>query len=48
MTESPNSIMYSSVISCDSIRIGFLLAYLHEVAITSIDLDSAYMNALCE
>ena len=46
-TEGPNSIMYSSVVSRDSICIGFLLAYIYGVDITDIDLDNKYLNAQC-
>ena len=35
-TETPKSIMYFSVVSCDSFHIIFLLAYLHGVDITDI------------
>ena len=47
MTEAPNSITYSRVVSHDSIRIGFLLAYLHGIFTTAIDMDNAYLNARC-
>ena len=46
--EAPNSITYYSVVPCDSISIGFLLAYLHGVDNTAIDLENAYLNAPCE
>ena len=36
--EDPNSITYSSVVSCDSICIGLILVYFHGVDITAIDL----------
>ena len=45
--EAPNSFKYSSVVYRDSIRIGFLLASLHGVDITFIDLDNAYLNKPC-
>ena len=38
MTEAQNSITYSSVVSRDSIRIDFLLASIHGVETTAIDL----------
>ena len=38
MTEAPNSIMYFSMVSHDIICIGFVLASLHSVDITDIDL----------
>ena len=40
MEEAPNSIIYSSVVSRDSICIIFLLASLHGVEITAIDLKN--------
>ena len=46
-TEAPNSITYSIMVSHDSIRIGFLLAYLHGVDITSVDLYNVYLNEPC-
>ena len=47
-TEAPNSITYFIVVSHYSIRIGFLLASLHGVDITDIDLDNKYLNVPCE
>ena len=47
MTEVPNSTAYSSVVSLDSIFIGFILVSLHLVDITDIDMNNAYLNALC-
>ena len=47
MTEAPNSVTYSSVVSRDSICIGFLLASLHGFYITAIDLENAYLNVPC-
>ena len=46
-TEEPNSITYSSMISREIICIGFLSAYLHGIDITDIDLENAYIIALC-
>ena len=45
--QAPNSIIYYSVISRDSIIIGFLLVSLHEVDITTIDPENAYLNEPC-
>ena len=45
--EAPNSITYSRVVSCDSICIGLLLASLHGIEITVIDLENVYLNAPC-
>jgi Reverse transcriptase (RNA-dependent DNA polymerase) len=46
-TEAPVSLMYSSVVSRDSIRIAFLIAVLNDIDIMSCDLENAYLNALC-
>jgi hypothetical protein len=45
VTEPPTSITYSSVVSCDSIRIAFLLAALNDLDILSADIGNAYLNA---
>ena len=46
-TEAPASVTYSSVVSRDSIRIGFLIAALNDLDIMSCDLENAYLNAPC-
>ena len=46
-TEAPDSITYYSVVSCTSIFIGLLLAYLNGLEITAIDLENAYLNVPC-
>ena len=46
-TDAPDGITYSSVVSRDSVRLGFLAAALHDVDILSIDLENAYLNAPC-
>ena len=46
-TEATSSITYSSVVCCETIRIGFLLLSIHDVYITAIDMDNAYLNTLC-
>ncbi len=45
MTEAPNSITYSSVVSRDSVRIMFLIAALNELDIWMSDVGNAYLNA---
>jgi hypothetical protein len=40
-------ITYSSVVSRDSVRLGFLLAALNGVDILACDLENAYLNAPC-
>ena len=46
-TEAPTSITYSSVVSRDSVRIGFLIAALNDLDIMACDLENAYLNAPC-
>jgi hypothetical protein len=46
MTDPPESITYSSVVSQDIMRIAFLLAALNDVDITATDIGNAYLNAL--
>lgn len=46
-TDAPEGITYSSVVSRDSIRLGFLAAALHDVDVLAIDLENAYLNAPC-
>ena len=48
MTEAPTSIAYSSVVSRDSVRIGFLIAALNDLDIMACDLETAYLNAPSE
>jgi hypothetical protein len=45
MTDPPSDIMYSSVVSPDSVRIAFLLAALNNVDILAMDIGNAYLNA---
>jgi hypothetical protein len=47
MTEAPRSLMYSSVVSHDSICIAFLIAALNGLDIMSCDLENAYLNDPC-
>jgi hypothetical protein len=44
--EAPSSLTYSSIISCDSIWIAFLIAALNDLDM-SCDLENAYLNAPC-
>jgi len=46
-TEAPSSITYSSVVSRDSVRIGFMLAALNGLDVMACDLENAYLNAPC-
>jgi len=47
-TKAPSSITYSSVVSRDSVRLGFLIAALNGVDIMACDLENAYLNAPCK
>jgi hypothetical protein len=39
--------MYSSVVSRDSVRIGFMLAALNGLDVMACDLENAYLNTPC-
>ncbi len=45
MTDPPTSLTYSSVVSRDSVRLGFLLAALNDVDLISVDIGNAYLQA---
>jgi hypothetical protein len=45
MMDLPDTITYSSIVSCDSIRIVFLLAALNDIDIRACDIGNAYLNA---
>jgi hypothetical protein len=47
MTEAPALETYSSVVPCDSVRLGFLIAALNGMDIMSFNLENAYLNAPC-
>jgi hypothetical protein len=47
MTETPESLTYSSVVSRDSIRIAFLIAGLNDLDVLAGDVTNAYLNAPC-
>ena len=47
MTEAPNSLTYSSVVSRESVKIAFLVAALNDLDIMSCDIGNAYLNAPC-
>ena len=44
---TPASITYSSVVSRDSVRIGFLVAALNGLEVLSCDIQNAYLTAPC-
>jgi hypothetical protein len=47
-TDTPAAMTYSSVVSRESVRLGFLIAALNGLDIMSCDLESAYLNAKCK
>lgn len=46
-TETPVILTYSSVVSCDSVWIGFLVAALNSLDIQAADIQNAYISAPC-
>jgi hypothetical protein len=47
-TDTPAAMTYSSVVSRESVRLGFLIAALNGLDIMSCDLENAYLNAKCK
>ena len=47
MTEAPVSLTYSSMVSCESIRIAFMVAALNDLDVLIADIGNAYLNADC-
>jgi len=47
MTDAPQSITYSSVVTRDSVRLAFLIAALNDLDILACDITNAYLNAPC-
>ena len=45
MTDPPVIMTYSSVVSRDSVRIGFLLAALNDLELVAADIGNAYLQA---
>ena len=45
LTHTPPSLTYSSVVSRESVRIGFLLAALNDLDVWAADIQNAYLNA---
>ena len=45
LTEVPISMTYSSVVSCDSVRIGFLVAALNDLNLLAGDIQNAFLSA---
>jgi hypothetical protein len=46
-TDTPAAMTYSSVVSRDSVRIGFMLAALNGLDVMACDLENTYLNAPC-
>ena len=42
MTDTPNTLTYSSVVSCDSVRIALTIAALNELSVMACDIQNAY------
>jgi hypothetical protein len=47
MTDTPGLITYSSVVSCNSVRLAFLTAGLNNLDVLAGDATNAYINASC-
>ena len=45
ITNPPLSMTYASVVSCDSVRLNFLIAALHDLYILAGDIHNTYSNA---
>ncbi len=45
MTDPPTFLTYSTVVSRESVRIGFLLAALKNLDLVSIDIGNTYLQA---
>jgi hypothetical protein len=46
-TDTPMAMTYSSVVSRDSVQIGFMLAVLNRLDVMACNLENAYLNAPC-
>ena len=44
-TDPPAQLTYSSVVSCESVRIGFLMAAMYDLEPLAADIGNAYLNA---
>ena len=47
VTDTPETITYSSIVSRDSVRIALLIAELNGLDVLSFDIGNAYLNAPC-
>ena len=48
MNDMPVGLCYSSVVSCDSVRISLLVAALNKLDILTCEIYNAYLNATCQ
>ena len=48
MTDPPDTLTYSSVVSRESIRNGFVIAALNRLDVLAADIGNAYINAPCK
>ena len=46
-TETPASLTYSSVVSCDTVHIALTIAALNDLQVMSCDIQNAYLIATC-
>ena len=47
MTDTPNTLTYSSVVSRDSVRIALTIAALNDLSVMACDIQNAYLTAEC-
>ena len=47
MTDTPNTLTYSSVVSRDSVCIALTIAALNELSVMACDIQNAYLTAEC-
>ena len=47
MTDTPNTLTYSSVVSRDSVRIALTIAALNELSVMACDIQNAYLTTEC-
>ena len=47
MTDTPNTLTYSSVVSRDSVRIVLTIVALNDLSVMACDIQNAYLTAEC-
>ena len=47
MTDTPNTLTYSSVVSRDSVRIALTIVALNDLSVMACDIQNAYLTAEC-